>query len=123
MSSDTPEDSGKMVTQLGSDPNHLAEGVFDERKVSVVPARLVLPLTYLDISGRYNYGHKLLHESLLAHYVGVGGRGRRDMIQGESVMKGAQPNTEAEIERPGLIARHVWARDKEAEWKEQHGLK
>ncbi len=113
---------GKLVTQLGSDARYLARGKHNMKILSIIEKRLVLPLTYLDISAQDDSGDELLRDALLELYVSIGGRGRRDLIQGEGVMKGAQPNIEAEIERPNIIARHTYARDKEREWKEQHGV-
>ena len=113
---------GKLVTQLGSDARHLSRGINDMSLLSIIGGRQVLPLTYFIVSGIDDEGDKVLSDTLLKLYVSKGGRGRRDLIQGEGVMKGAQPNTEAEIERPNIIARHTYARDKEAEWKRQQGL-
>jgi hypothetical protein len=117
---------GKLVTQLASDATYLARGKHNMKILSIIEKRLVLPLTYLNISSVDDEGDKLLTESLLEFYVSVGGRGRRDVIQGEGVMKGAQPNTEAEIDRPNFLSRHNpfdrEAQDKERLWKERHGL-
>ena len=117
-----PQETGKLVTQLASDKNHLGQGLHDMRVLSIIDKKLILPLTYLLISGQEDAGDADLADHLLHLYVSVGGRGRRDVIQGEGVMKGAQPNIEPEIERPNILARHTYARDKEREWKEQHGV-
>ena len=122
-----PQETGVLTKQLGSEGVFLARLEHDMRILGVIDKKQILSLTYLLISGGpsdkvRNEGHRLLADNLLHLGVGIGGRGRRDVMQGEAVMKGAQPNTEQEIDRPNIIARHTYARDKEREWKEQHGF-
>ena len=126
MSEQGDQAQGKLVTQLGSNAKYLGRGEHDMRILTVISPRLVLPLTYLLISGEDDEGDRLLVDHLLSLHVGVGGRGRRDTVQGEGVMKGAQPNIEPEIDRPNILSRNNpfdrEAQDKEKQWKEQHGL-
>lgn len=121
-----PQVQGKLVTQLGSSAKYLSQGENDMSILSILRDRHLMPLTFFLISGEDDEGDRAFADAFLKLRVSVGGRGRRDMVQGEGVMKGAQPNTEAEIERPNFLSRHnpfdQEAQDKELEWKRRKGL-
>lgn len=121
--------SETLLIQLGTNPADLdTEGV-DMARLGVITDSDQIPkayrnFVYWDLRWRL-FGSrfaKALHDSGLNHTVGVGGRGRVDLIKGASVAQGGPVNTEADIIKPGFITRTIIERDWESKERQRLGL-
>lgn len=111
--------------QLGSDEAILAQGKTDMRRLTVIQKDDIPRLLYMKLRSKKSTLFATLYDEILNLNVSIGGRGRRDIIRMENVSKGGVANVEAEIQKPGLIARNTWNRDwerKELERLERQGL-
>jgi len=104
-----------LAPQLGSDQDALSRGKVDMRRFTVIKEDYLGFLLYAKIRSRKSRVWKTIYDELLNLYVGVGGRGRRDIIRMEAVSRGGMAQVEAEIQRPGLLARNIYDR----KWKER----
>lgn len=111
-----------LAPQLGSDQNYLSRGMVDMRRFSVIKEEFLGFLLYAKIRSRKSRVWVDIYDELLNLYVSVGGRGRRDIIRMESVSRGGQAQVEAEILRPGIIARNIYDRDWKKRQLEEKGL-
>ena len=100
-----------LAPQLATDPDLLAQGRWDERKVAVLDEGTLAAMSHF--SHRYVYdgvrywGH--IVEWWLTGSQGIGGRGRTDILKAIGASAGVQS-----VERtkaPNVIARNLWARD------------
>jgi len=118
---DYAEDAGTamatspLTPQLGTDFALLARGLTDMRRLSVINESDIFLFLYAKIRSRKSRVWRTIYDELLNLKVSVGGRGRRDIIRMEAVSKGGPAQVEAEIRKPGLLARNLWKRD----WKER----
>ena len=111
--------------QLGSDAEVLARGKTDMRRLTVIQKEDLTNLIYMKLRARKSRLFATIYDEILNLNVSIGGRGRRDIIRMEGVSKGGMVNVEAEIQKPGLLARNTWNRDwerKELERLERQGL-
>lgn len=91
----------------------------DMRKFSRIPPDLLLDLAYARIRGKKSGAWKLFSDDLLNMFVGVDGYGLRMALRGEQVRKGIPSSPDAEMpQRPGFLARHIWAREQEEKYQE-----
>ena len=125
------EDSTSLVDQLGSSNRKTVDGDVDMRLLTVImdptevptslrPLLYVLTRADVTIHGRPFW--ESLANNALHLFVGVGGRGRRDLIRGEQVSKGGAVNVESEIRTPGWVERNIVRRNWEREEKERLGI-
>jgi len=125
------EDSTSLVTQLGTSNRKTLDGDVDMRLLTVImdptevptslrPLLYVLTRADVTIHGRPFWDS--LADNALHLFVGVGGRGRRDLIRGEQVSKGGAVNVESEIRTPGWVERNLVRRNWEREEKEKLGI-
>jgi len=125
------EDSTSLVDQLGSSNRKTVDGDVDMRLLTVImdptevptslrPLLYVLTRSDVTIHGRPFW--ESLADNALHLFVGVGGRGRRDLIRGEQVSKGGAVNVESEIRTPGWVERNLVRRNWEREEKEKLGI-
>jgi hypothetical protein len=100
-----------LAPQLGSDPDHLAEGRWDERKLAVLTEEDVAAMSHF--SYRYVYdgirywGHTV--EWWLIGTQGVNGRGRSDILKVIGAATGVQ--SREIVQKPGVLARNLFNRD------------
>ena len=125
------EDSTSLVDQLGSSNRKTVDGDVDMRLLTVIMDPTEVPtslrpllyaLTRDDVTRRKIPFWEALTDNALHLYVGVGGRGRRDLIRGEQVSKGGAVNVESEIRTPGWVERNLVRRNWEREEKEKLGI-
>ena len=125
------EDSTSLVDQLGSSNRKTVDGDVDMRLLTVImdptevptslrPLLYVLTRADVTIHGRPFWDS--LADNALHLFVGVGGRGRRDLIRGEQVSKGQAVSVESEIRTPGWVERNLVRRNWEREEKERLGI-
>ena len=125
------EDSISLVDQLGSSNRKTVDGDVDMRLLTVImdptevptslrPLLYVLTRADVTIHGKSFWGS--LADNALHLFVGVGGRGRRDLIRGEQVSKGQAVSVESEIRTPGWVERNLVRRNWEREEKEKLGI-
>ena len=125
------ESSSQLIPQLGTASNKLLKGDVDMRLLTVImdptdiPTSL-RPLLYIltrdDVTRRGKPFWEALSDNALHLFVGVGGRGRRDLLRGEQVSKGGAVSVESEIRTPGWIERNLVRRNWEREEKEKLGI-
>ena len=125
------EDSTSLVTQLGSSNRKIIDGDIDMRLLTVIMDPSEIPTSYRpmlyaltrdDVTRRGKPFWESLTENALHLYVGIGGRGRRDLLRGEQVSKGGPVNVESEIRTPGWVERNLVRRNWEREEKEKLGI-
>ena len=125
------EDSTSLVDQLGSSNRKTLDGDVDMRLLTVIMDPTEVPtslrpllyiLTRADVTVHRKPFWNSLADNALHLFVGVGGRGRRDLIRGEQVSKGGAVNVESEIRTPGWIERNLVRRNWEKEEKEKLGI-
>ena len=129
---DLEEEAGaQLIPQLGTSTRKLADGDIDMRLLTVIMDPSEVPtslrpilyvLTRADVTIRRKPFWDSLSDNLLHLFVGVGGRGRRDLIRGEQVSKGGAVNVESEIKEPGWIQKNITRRNWEREEKEKLGI-
>ena len=129
---DLEEEAGsQLIPQLGTSTRKLADGDIDMRLLTVIMDPTEVPtslrpllyaLTRDDVTRRRKPFWEALTDNALHLYVGVGGRGRRDLIRGEQVSKGQAVSVESEIRTPGWIERNLVRRNWEREEKEKLGI-
>ena len=129
---DLEEEAGsQLIPQLGTSTRKLADGDIDMRLLTVIMDPTEVPtslrpllyaLTRDDVTRRRKPFWESLTDNALHLYVGVGGRGRRDLIRGEQVSKGQAVSVESEIRTPGWIERNLVRRNWEKEEKEKLGI-
>ena len=124
---DLEEEAGsQLIPQLGTSTRKLADGDIDMRLLTVImdptevptslrPLLYVLTRADVTIHGRPFWDS--LADNALHLFVGVGGRGRRDLIRGEQVSKGGAVNVESEIRDYNWVQRNLTHR-KEA-WAQE----
>ena len=124
------EDSTSLVTQLGTSNRKTVEGYFDMRLLTVIMDPSEVPTSYRpilyaltrdDVTRRRKPFWGSLTDNALHLFVGIGGRGRRDILRGEQVSKGGAVNVESEIRTPGWIERNLVRRNWEEEEKRKLG--
>lgn len=125
------DDSTSLVDQLGTAPRKTVDGDIDMRLLTVIrdPTEVptsVRPLLYVltraDVTIRGKPFWDSLVDNALHLFVGVDGRGRRDLIRGEQVAKGGSASVESEIKEPGFIQKYITRRNWEEEEKRKLGL-
>lgn len=101
-----------LVGQLGSAGQFLDDDEFDYRILSVLRSTTETPDTfrpalfacmYDDIVTRKMRFATAFKRNVLPLYVSIGGRGRRDLIYGEQVKRGAAVSIGKEIQPPGAL--------------------
>ena len=125
------DESIPLVNQLGTSNRKLEDGDADMRLLTVIMDPSDLPtsfrpilyvLTRDDVTRRRKPFWDALSDNTLHLLVGVGGRGRRDLIRGEQVSKGQAVSVESEIRTPGWVERNITRRNWEQEEKEKLGI-
>jgi len=125
------EDSISLVDQLGSSNRKTVDGDVDMRLLTVIMDPTEVPtslrpllyvLTRADVTIHGKSFWESLADNALHLFVGVGGRGRRDLIRGEQVSKGQAVSVESEIRTPGWVERNLVRRNWEREEKEKLGI-
>jgi len=104
--------------QLGTDPIDLEMGRVDMRRFAVLKSNKIGAVLYAAVRAKNSPSWGTILDWYLNTSVGVGGRGRRDIIRMEQVSRGGSVNVEAEIEaqKPaGWLERNLTKRD----WKEE----
>ena len=121
------EESISLVAQLGSGSKYLLKGKTDVRITTVLRSSEDNPdtlksalywLTYDDVVNKNIDFASSVIDNLLHLNIGINGRGRRDILRGEQVMKGGAVTVESEIKSPGWTDR-LLRRDKVRQWEEQ----
>ena len=127
------EETPPFVNQLGTSNRKTIDGDIDMRLLTVItdPSEVptsLRPLLYVLTRADVTIHGKPFWESLadnaLHLFVGMGGRGRRDLIRGEQVSRGGAVNVESEIRDYNWLQRNITHR-KEAwaqEEKEKLGI-
>lgn len=125
------EEGSQLIPQLGTGANKLLGGSYDMRLLTVIrdPTEVptsVRPLLYVltraDVTIRGKPFWDSLVDNALHLFVGVDGRGRRDVIRGEQVSKGGSASVESEIKEPGFIQKYITRRNWEEEERKKLGL-
>ena len=125
------ETGGQLIPQLGTSSRKLGDGTIDMRLLTVimdpeeVPTSLrplLYALTRDDVTRRRIPFWQALTDNALHLFVGVGGRGRRDLIRGEQVSRGQPVNVESEIREPGFIQKYITNRNWEQEERNRLGV-
>jgi len=127
-----PEQQGsQLIPQLGTSSRKLGDGDIDMRLLTVimdptdVPTSL-RPVLYAMTRDNVTRDGMPFWKSLVDNYlhlmVGIGGRGRRDLIRGEQVSRGQAVNVESEIREPGFIQKYLTKRNWEQEERQRLGL-
>ena len=104
--------------QLGTDPIDLEMGRVDMRRLTVLRHNKMGAVLYAAVRAKNSPSWATVLDWYLNMNVGIGGRGRRDIIRMEQVSKGGSVNVEAEIEaqKPTSWAqRNITKRD----WKQE----
>ena len=125
------EESTSLVDQLGTSNRKIMEGDVDMRLLTVITDPSEVPtslrpllyvLTRADVTIRGKSFWEALSDNALHLFVGIGGRGRRDLIRGEQVRRGQAVSVESEIRKPGWVERNLVRRNWEREEKEKLGI-
>lgn len=125
------ETGSQLVPQLGTSSRKLGDGDIDMRLLTVIMDPTEVPtslrpvlyaLTRDDVTRLKKPFWQSLTENYLHLMVGIGGRGRRDLIRGEQVSQGQAVNVESEIREPGFIQKYITRRNWEQEEKQRLGL-
>ena len=127
-----PESAGStLIPQLGTSSNKLGGGDTDMRLLTVIRDPTEVPtslrpllyiLTRADVTIRRKRFWDSLADNALNLFVGVDGRGRRDLLRGEQVSKGGSVSVESEIKEPGFIQKYITRRIWEEEERKKLGL-
>jgi len=127
------EETAPLVNQLGTSNRKTMDGDIDMRLLTVITDPSEVPtslrpllyvLTRADVTIHGKPFWDSLADNALHLFVGVGGRGRRDLIRGEQVSRGGAVNVESEIRDYNWLQRNITHR-KEAwaqEEKEKLGI-
>lgn len=100
--------------QLGTDPIDLEMGRVDMRRLTVLKHGKMSAVLYAAVRARSSPTWGTVLDWYLNASVGIGGRGRRDIIRMQQVSRGGSVNVESEIEaqRPeGWVERNITKRD------------
>ena len=127
-----PEETGsQLIPQLGTSSRKLSDGDIDMRLLTVImdPTDLptsLRPILYAKTRDDVTRLKKPFWAALVDNYlhlmVGIGGRGRRDLIRGEQVSRGQPVNVESEIREPGFIKKYITNRNWEQEERNRLGI-
>jgi hypothetical protein len=104
--------------QLGTDPIDLEMGRVDMRRLTVLKGNKMGAVLYAAVRAKNSPSWATVLDWYLNMSVGIGGRGRRDIIRMEQVSRGGSVNVEAEIEaqKPaGWVERNLTRRN----WKQE----
>ena len=109
-----------LLMQLGTNPSDLMDGV-NMARLGVIQDSENVPESFrnwvywaLCAELLDDDFARAMHDIGLDHTVGIGGRGRVDLIKGASVGQGGPANTEADIIKPGWITQNITDRNWEA---------
>ena len=117
-----------LLMQLGTNPADLMDGV-NMARLGVIQDSQNIPESFrgwiywalcAELLG--DEFARAMHDIGLDHTVGIGGRGRVDVIKGASVGQGGPATTEADIIKPGWITRTITDRNWESKERERLGL-
>jgi len=100
----------KLGPQLGTAPEYLAHMQIDERKLAILNDLTSTSLTYLRFRAwvdRVRFWQWFVDGELVSSQA-VGGVARRHILKALEAGQGAQVK---EVQRPGLLARNIWARE------------
>lgn len=100
----------KLGPQLGTAPEYLAHMQIDERKLAILNDLTSTSLTYLRFRAwvdRVRFWQWFVDGELVSSQA-VGGVARRHILKALEAGQGAQVK---EVQRPGVMARNIWARD------------
>lgn len=111
--------ASSLAPQLGSDRDVVQVGKTDMRRLTVIRESEIPFLLYAKLRSRKSKVWGTIYDEILNLKVGVGGRGRRDIIKMEGASKGAGISVESEIMRPGWLTRNVTGRDWERKQREE----
>jgi len=111
-----------LIQNLGTDSKKMSSGIIDNMKFSIIDDNELMFALIADFMGVNDPNMRRILNSFLVLKISVDGRGRRDAIRGEAVMKGAPANVESEIQRPGWLSRNVLNRDWEKDEKKRLGI-
>lgn len=112
-----------LLLQLATDPIHLARKGVDLSRLGVIREEEERGLIWAKM--RYKMGSRWfgwLHETVLNHSVGRGGRGRIDTLKGASVSLGGAVNTEADLVKPNWVVRNIIDKNWEERQRMELGL-
>src|SRR4030042_6964803 len=124
-----PSTSETLLIQLGTNPADLATEGVNMARLGIITDSDQVPESYRnwvywDLRARL-FGSRFarnVHDSGLDHTVGIGGRGRVDLIKGASVAQGGPVNTEAALIRTGWVVRNVFDKNWEERQRKELGL-
>ena len=111
-----------LIQNLGTDKRKMGFGLIDDMKFSVIDDDELMFVLIADFMGTHDPHMKRILNTFLVAKISVDGRGRRDAIRGESVMKGGPSGIESEIQRPGWLGRNVLNRDWEKDERRRLGI-
>jgi len=111
-----------LIQNLGTEPKMMDAGDIDDLKFSVLDDNDLLFVLIADFMSINDPNIKRILKTYLKAKISVGGRGRRDAIRGEAVMKGVPPNVESEIVKPGWVERHITNRNWEEDERKRLGI-
>lgn len=128
---DMEESESSVVSQLGTSTRKLAEGDIDMRLLTIirdpteVPTSL-RPLLYVmtrnDVTVKGQPFWESLADNALHLFVGIDGRGRKDLLRAEQAKQGQAVSVESEIKEPGFIQKYITRRNWEDEERRKLGL-
>lgn len=123
MSEEVPpnDNDPQLLGNLGSDPSTIEAGEIDMRRFGVFDKEDSAILIYSKFREDSLFW-RTLRDEMMNLSRGIGGRGSRDAIRGESVRRGGPANVEAEIVKPGWVERHITNRDWEQDEKKRLGI-
>lgn len=111
-----------LAPQLGTDPLDLAKMRYDMRRLTIIQKSDIGLILYATIRQKKSRAWGTLLDVIANWGVSVDGRGRRDIIRMEAVSKGGPASVEAEITKPGLLARTIYDRNWEEKQRKEKAL-
>jgi hypothetical protein len=122
MSEEPQSDSAKLLHNLGTDPAEVSQGTINMKRFGVYDSGDKAIIHYASFRARESlfWRQFLINEEDLS--VGVGGRGRRDTINGTSVERGNVADMKPE--KPGPIDSFLHPDKKKAyeDWKKENEI-
>lgn len=122
MSDEPQSDSAKLLHNLGTDTKDVAQGIVNMRRFGVYDAGDKMIIHYASMRQDTSMFWKRFLTDEMDLSVGIGGRARRDSINGTQVERGA--SVDMKPEKPGPIDGFLHPDKKKAyeDWKKENEI-
>jgi len=119
---ENPSDSARLLHNLGTDTKDVAQGKVNMRRFGVYDAGDKMVIHYAEMRKRDSQFWRTFLEVEMDISVGIGGRARRDSINGTQVEHGA--GVDMKPEKPGPIDGFLHPDKKKAyeDWKRENEI-